>query len=148
MFDARTPFALVADDDAFIRADAAGILETAGFRIYEAADAESAIEILQRNAEHIQLLFSDVQMPPGELDGFDLARLCAERWPHIGILVASGQIEPEPGQLPEGAIFIGKPFCAEVVHARIQELLPAEMKPEPLKEAFSGSMSGVTSSSS
>ncbi len=135
MADDRVPFALVADDDALIRMDAADILQAAGFRTHEAADVEEAIAILEHSAESIQLLFSDVQMPPGELNGFDLARMCAERWPHIGILVASGQIRPEDGELPKGAIFIGKPFSADVVHSRLQELLPDDMKPEPLKKA-------------
>ncbi len=89
MADDRVPFALVADDDALIRMDAADILEAAGFRTHGAADVEEAIAILEYSAESIQLLFSDVQMPLGELNGFDLARMCAERWPHIGILVAS-----------------------------------------------------------
>jgi CheY-like chemotaxis protein len=103
MADDRVPFALVADDDALIRMDAADILEAAGFRTHGAADVEEAIAILEYSAESIQLLFSDVQMPLGELNGFDLARMCAERWPHIGILVASGQIRPEDGELPKGA---------------------------------------------
>lgn len=33
-----TPYALVADDDALIRMDAATILEDAGFRTFEASD--------------------------------------------------------------------------------------------------------------
>lgn len=96
-----------------------------------AAHAASASEIWQSDADHVQLLFSVVQIPPG-LDEFDLARMCAECWPHIRILVTSDQTGPERGQLLEGEIFIGRPVNLEVEHARIQDLSPDEMEPEPL----------------
>ena len=129
MTDDYTAYALVADDDVMIRLDASDILQDAGFKVHEAGGVEEAIDILKRTGASIQLLFSDVQMPPGELNGFDLARKCAEGWPHIKILVASGQISPNPGDMPDGAVFIGKPFTHEVVH----ELLPDGLKPERLK---------------
>jgi CheY-like chemotaxis protein len=127
------PYALIADDDAFIRMDAADILEAAGFLVHEASNVAEAIELLEHHAKSVQLLFTDVHMPPGELTGFDLARQCAERWPDIGILIASGAAKPAVGDIPDGAIFINKPFSADVVHDRLQELLPDGKKPLPLK---------------
>jgi DNA-binding NtrC family response regulator len=132
MTDDTAPHALVVDDDALIRMDAADILLDAGFRPYEACEVDDAIKILEDSADRIQLLFTDVQMP-GSRDGFALARECAERWPHVKILVASGQAKPGPNDMPEGAIFIGKPFSADVVHSRLQEILSDGHKPEPLK---------------
>jgi CheY-like chemotaxis protein len=134
MPDAFTPFALVADDDPLIRMDAAGILEDVGFRVHEAAGYDQAMAILGEVAESIQLLFTDVQMPPGELNGFHLARKCAEKWPHIRILVVSGMVEPKDDELPDGAVFVRKPFSAEVVIERLQDILPDGAKPEPLKK--------------
>jgi len=127
-----TPYALVADDEALIRMDAAEILQDAGFRTYEACNVDEAVAILEKSAESIQLLFTDVEMP-GDRDGFDLAQLCASRWPNVSILVASGRVSPEQGDLPDGAVFVGKPFSTEVVIDRLQELLPDGAKPEPLK---------------
>ena len=129
------PFALVADDDDLIRMAASAILEGAGFESLEAANVEEALAILERQGGDIRLLFTDVQMPPGQLTGFDLARACAKGWPHIGILVASGQAAPGPGDLPEGAVFISKPFSSEVVYDRLQEILPADAKPEALRRS-------------
>lgn len=131
------PYALIADDDAIIRMDAADILEDAGFRVYEAAGYDEAMEILKALADSIQLLFTDVQMPPGEMNGFHLARDCAATWPHINILVASGMIEPKEGELPSGAVFVRKPFSADVVYDRLQEVLPDGAKPEPLRRRYS-----------
>jgi CheY-like chemotaxis protein len=118
------PFALVADDEALIRMDASFSLSDAGFRLYEAANVEEALAHLERDADSIRLLFTDVQMPPSRQTGFDLARQCAERWPPVKILVASGQVDPAPGDLPEGALFINKPFSDQVIAARLKELLP------------------------
>jgi CheY-like chemotaxis protein len=132
MTDDTAPHALVVDDDALIRTDAADIIEEASFRPLEAYDVDSAIVVLDTSADDIQLLFTDVQMP-GSLDGFALARECAERWPYDKILVASGQAKPGQDDLPEGAVFIGKPFSSKVVHMRLVELLPDGQKPEPLK---------------
>jgi CheY-like chemotaxis protein len=130
-----TPFALVADDDVLIRMDAVNILEDAGFRVYEACNVGEAIEILEVSWESVQLVFTDVQMPPGPQNGFDLARRVSKSWPHIGILVSSGEIKPRPGEMPEGAIFISKPFSSDVVYDRLQELLPDGQQPEQLKVA-------------
>lgn len=34
--------------------------------------------------------------------------MTAERWPEIGILLASGLANPDPGLMPEGAMFLRK----------------------------------------
>lgn len=128
------PYALVADDDAFIRMNAATILEDAGFRVHEAAGVDQAMAILKQAADTIQLLFTDVQMPPGKLNGFHLARECAKSWPHISILVASGMLEPQPEDLPKGASFVRKPFSADVVYDHLLQILPDGEQPEPLQK--------------
>lgn len=102
MSEEHTPFALVVDDDALIRMDASDILQDAGFRVLHAATPEEALSVLEKRGDSVQLLFTDVQMPPSELDGFYLAQKCAESWPEIGIIIASGQIEPKADDLPEG----------------------------------------------
>lgn len=133
--DRHSPYALVADDDALIRMDACEILKEAGFRCYEAATAEQAAELLGTFGQNVQLLFTDVNMPPGTMTGFDLARQCARDWPEIGILVASGGMTPGPGDLPEGAEFISKPFTSQVVHEHLLKILPEGRRPEPLAQA-------------
>jgi DNA-binding response OmpR family regulator len=108
------------------------MLRDAGFRALEAMNVDAAIIQLEKHPADILLLFTEVQMP-GSRDGFDLAREVAERWPSIRILVASGRMMPEPGQLPDCAVFIQKPFSGDVVHQRLLEMLSDGEKPEPLK---------------
>jgi CheY-like chemotaxis protein len=131
--DDRRPCALVADDDPVIRMAAADILEEAGFRTFEAHNADQALALLAGDSASIVLLFTDVEMP-GAMDGFALAREVARTWPHVGILVASGRQKPGPDDMPEGAHFVGKPFSADVVHDRLKQLLPDGQKPDPLKD--------------
>ena len=120
-----TPLALVADDDPIVRMNAVSIVEAAGFRVIEAAGADQAHEILAVHHNTIQLLLTDVQMPPGKLNGFDLARACADRWPAIRILVASGMIRPAAGEMPENAKFIEKPFSDDVILEYLQGHTPS-----------------------
>ncbi|MFC6790661.1 response regulator [Methylobacterium komagatae] len=129
-----SPCALVVDDDPFIRMDALDILENAGFDTMEAAHADAALKLLQERHTDLSLLFTDVHMP-GEMDGFALARYAANRWPHISIVVASGEAKPAPGDLPDSAHFIAKPFSAQIVHDHLNSVLPEDRKPEPLRKA-------------
>lgn len=76
--DRHSPYALVADDDTLIRMDACEILKEAGFRCHDAATAEQAVELLGSFGQNIQLLFTDLSMPPGKMTGFELARHCAQ----------------------------------------------------------------------
>jgi CheY-like chemotaxis protein len=123
--------AVVVDDDMFIRLHACGILEDVGFDCLDAPTAEAAVAILEETGQSVALLFTDVQMP-GSIDGFALARLTAMRWPHVAILVASGQSAPRPGDLPDNACFIGKPFTAEIVRRHLVRVLPEARRPAPL----------------
>jgi CheY-like chemotaxis protein len=59
----------------------------------------------------ISVLLTDVTMP--NLDGLALTKIVRERWPGIGIVVASGR--PRPDALPKGVRFINKPYTPEAV---------------------------------
>ena len=131
MSEGQPPYAVVVDDDHSILTHALDILEQAGFRTLMALNAEEAILALEQHADEVTLLFTDVEMPGG-MNGFKLAQTVAARWPDIGVLVASGNCQPREGDMPDGAIFVGKPFSAEVVHGRVHELLPDGKKPDML----------------
>lgn len=134
MSPTTVPYALAVDDEAIIRIDASQILEEAGFRCMEADSGDAAISLLQKHSASIVLLFTDVEMP-GATNGFGLARHVAHHWPHIEIVVSSGNVKPADGDMPAKAAFISKPFSADVVHNELRRLLPDGKKPEPLKAA-------------
>lgn len=129
--DMQPVFAVVVDDDPIILMNACTIVEDAGFTALDATTVAEAISHFDLHGNEIALLFTDVQMPGGR-DGFDLAREIAGRWPATTILVASGNRSPEPGELPEGAAFLGKPFSATLVRESILTLLPSGRAPAAL----------------
>ena len=90
----------------------------AGYQVLEAGDADEALRFFETNAE-IALLFTDVSMP-GSMDGSDLARQVAARWPGVGIIVASGRSRPH--KLPLKTHFHDKPYEPIAVLRQAREM--------------------------
>src|SRR5215210_6803461 len=77
------------------------------FRTMEVEVADEAFECLKRR-DDIRVVLTDVAMP-GSLNGFEFARLVAQGWPEVGVLVISGKAFPDDGDLPPSATFVAKP---------------------------------------
>src|ERR1700733_6726114 len=104
------PVILIVEDEALVRLSAVGMLEDAGFRMIEAVNSRQALELLAADSD-VQLLFTDVNMP-GAIDGLALAHEVHDRWPHIGIMVASAKKISLAEELPVGSRFEQKPYSA------------------------------------
>jgi CheY-like chemotaxis protein len=102
--------AIVAEDEAVIRMEAAAMLRGLGFEVLEADCAGIALDHLQCGRP-VHLLYTDIQMPGG-MSGIELAHTVASRWPETAIIVCSGCMPEVAEELPEDAHFISKP-CAE-----------------------------------
>jgi CheY-like chemotaxis protein len=122
-FERVVPVVLVVEDEALVRLATVGMLEEAGFRMIEAVNADQALELLAADSD-VQLLFTDVNMP-GTINGLALARQVHDRWPHIGIMVASANRAPQPEDLPVGSRFEQKPYCIDAVVRHARELTSA-----------------------
>src|ERR1700692_288993 len=109
---------MVVDDDVFERMGASYMFLDAGFRVLEAGNADEALRCFESNAD-IRLLFTDVSMP-GSMSGSDLAHQVAERWPNVGIIVASGR--PRPHKLPLSMLFHDKPYEPAAVLRQAMEM--------------------------
>ena len=93
----------------------------AGYQVLEAGSADAALHFFETNAD-IKLLFTDVSMP-GVINGADLSRQVAERWPKVGIIMTSGKIEPMPGDVPSRACFLRKPYCEARMLATVRGMI-------------------------
>ena len=115
------PVILVVDDEALLRWYATDTLEENGFSVVEAKDAADALRVLESRKD-VRLLFTDIQMP-GNLDGLDLAREVHARWPHMLLVITSGQIKPAKFEIPDDGRFVGKPYRTEDLLAQVNDLL-------------------------
>ena len=104
---------LVVEDVGLIRLDAVDMAEREGFLVFEAANADDAITILEAHPE-IRLVFTDIEMP-GSMDGLQLSAFVRDRWPPVRIIVTSGKQRPAKGQLPDDGLFIAKEIGGDAV---------------------------------
>ena len=119
----RRPVILIVEDDFLIRMNTAEMIADAGFDVIEAGNADEAIVILEARPD-IHVVFTDIQMP-GSMDGLKLARFVRGRWPPIKIVATSGNSIVGDGDLPEGGVFLPKPYTFDAVASTLRELVGA-----------------------
>jgi PAS domain S-box-containing protein len=78
---------LAVEDNAGLRRIVVRQLKELGYRVLEAENAHTALEMLEN--EQVDLLFTDIVMPGGA-SGYELAQMALSRWPGIKILLTSG----------------------------------------------------------
>lgn len=108
---------LLVEDEPLIRLFVAELLEDAGFKVVEAANATEALVLLESGLE-VNVLLTDVDMPNG-CNGFELAHRVHESWPGAEILIMSGRQWPAEGDLPQGAAFLAKPCPNEAIVSHV-----------------------------
>lgn len=117
---ATRPIVLIVEDEFLVRMSAVAMIEDAGFEVLEAGDADEAITMLESRSD-IRLVFTDIQMP-GSMDGLKLAAAVKGRWPPIKIIATSGRHLIRDSDLPEGALFLSKPYTSEGISILLHEL--------------------------
>jgi signal transduction histidine kinase/CheY-like chemotaxis protein len=115
---------LVVEDDDDVRHYTVGSLRELGYVVLEAADAASALAIVERENK-IQLLFTDLGLP-GAMDGKTLAARVCDIRPSVKVLIttayAAGALVHD-GRLDKGIELLGKPFTFAGLANRIRQLL-------------------------
>lgn len=112
---------LLAEDDILLRMSAARGLERLGYRVAQAADAESALKRLE--AERPSMLVSDIRLPG--IDGISLARTARAAHPELPVLLISGYADDGARAALERLDmgFLAKPFTLKTLGERVRELL-------------------------
>lgn len=135
----RRSVVLVVEDELMLRMRAVDIVEDAGFVPIEAVNADEAIQILE-SRDDIAVLFTDIQMP-GSMDGLRLAHLVHSRWPHIKIILVSGQIAVREVDKPEDSRFFPKPLEIHQMVLELQAMVGSgALKVLPILSAENGSL--------
>lgn len=103
--------ALVVDDAGVVRRLSFRVLSEAGYRVFEAAGAMEAVEVLAMLRGKVDLVLVDVIMP--EVNGVDLVRLIREEWEAPAILFMSAypaEVLAREGLKDLRVQFLAKPF--------------------------------------
>ena len=123
----RAETVLVVEDSAEVRAYSAEVLRELGYRVLEAADGPTALDILGRPAgARVDLLFADVILPGG-MTGTALAERARALRPGLKVLFTTGYArsaaDAVSGRLDPGTELIAKPFTYTELAARVRAVL-------------------------
>jgi CheY-like chemotaxis protein len=80
---------LVAENEPTVRGLPINIRSEAGFKTLHAEDAAQALDVLENNQSHVDVLFTDLRMRDG-MSGLELARVAKLRDPDLRVVITSG----------------------------------------------------------
>jgi CheY-like chemotaxis protein len=115
---------LLVEDHSKVAAFAKAVLEGLGHVVHAFPDGESALRALPLLRPPPEVLISDLVMPG--VDGRTLASHASKTLPQLRVLFVSGyapDVIAERGVMDPGIEFLPKPYSAEQLAARLQELL-------------------------
>jgi CheY-like chemotaxis protein len=107
---------LIVDDAITARAPLGELLRMRGYLVFEAADADQALTLLNSRLD-IDALVTDVQMP-GSMDGIALARWVRRARPTLRVLVLSG-LDVASQLSGEGIACFRKPLAPDALLAAL-----------------------------
>ncbi|MGH7578626.1 MAG: response regulator [Gemmatimonadales bacterium] len=128
---------LVVDDAGVVRRLSFRVLSEAGYRVFEAAGAVEALEVLAMLHGHVDVVLVDVIMP--EVNGVDLVRMIRERWSAPAILFMSAypaEVLAREGLKDLRVQFLAKPFTRDELLRAVRRALQAvraEAPPNPAR---------------
>ena len=114
--NAESTKVLVVEDEPTVRALAESVIEGLGYTILSAANAREAIALLGQE-EHIDILFTDINLPdgPDAIDGLALARKAVELSRGLRVIYTTGhgQTDGMTALFVEAATFLPKPYTVK-----------------------------------
>ena len=115
---------LVVEDEEMVRVMARRALQEYGYEVLEAADGQSAMDILASAADPVQLVLCDIVMPG--MSGQELAAALGRAAPDAAVLYMSGYTGDDVVRkqlIHPTASFIQKPFRPEVLAMKVRRVL-------------------------
>ena len=119
---------LVVDDERRMRRLARRTLSELGCQVLEAESAAAAADLLEKDVS-VDLLFTDVVMPGGEIDGRNLGQWARRERPGLKVLLTSGfprAVWEDGATGDEWLPFLKKPYSKEELQEAVQALLRTE----------------------
>lgn len=113
---------LVVDDERISRLVAYRILTEEGYRVFECANAEEALDVLRLAHPYVNLVLLDVVMPA--TDGVALGERMVAQWPNLQFVYMSAhpaEILAEHGLQDLQVPFLAKPYTRDEILAKVRE---------------------------
>jgi DNA-binding NtrC family response regulator len=115
---------LLVEDEPFVREATRCILESAGFEVLPAEDAQDAMKVYEECKRVVDLVMTDMVLPgrSGEQLGQDLR----QHSPEVVVLVTSGyNLECETEKPASRTYFLAKPYSTRTLVEKIEQILRA-----------------------
>lgn len=103
---------LVVEDEGLLREIECAILQSCGYRVLEAESSSKALDVWDQQGEKIDLLLTDMVLPPG-ISGMELAKRLRESQPRLKVIFTTGHIDHKLDDKALGemnARFLQKPY--------------------------------------
>ena len=120
MHSEQKPVVLLVENEAVIRMETALAIEDAGYAVLAVGNADEAITVLNAR-DDICAVFTEIRLP-GQLNGLDLGRGIAERWPQMRVIVTSG--DRRQHNFPADWRYIQKPYHGSQIINALRALVP------------------------
>ncbi len=119
-----TVLVFVVEDDFLIRQMLQDALEDGGYEVTAAFDGEDAVAMLEAKARDIRVLVTDVNLSPGKLTGWEVAKHARELKPDVPVIYITGGSGHEWASkgVPD-SILLEKPFTPAQAVTAVSQLL-------------------------
>ncbi len=117
--EAAATVLLVEDDDS-VADMVGGMLKELGYAAIRSENAAGALRRLDGDGGPFDLLLSDMIMP-GEMDGLDLARQVARRYPDLPTVLMTGYSQAAAAVSAQGIALLTKPFTIEALGTALRQ---------------------------
>ena len=117
---------LIIEDDLFIRELTEMLIQDWGHQTFSASDVDEAL-LLLHSPQHIDLLFTDVNLKTAVLGGCELAHQAIKLRPQLRVLYTTGNFVTDKmkAQFAEGAHCLRKPYTPNQLQDSFEELFAA-----------------------
>jgi len=115
---------LIAEDETMLCDMCARALATEGHEVETAHDGSEALDVLNKNGGHFDLLLTDVRMP--KMDGITLSLAAARDFPELTILMMTGYADQRERAHGLDALVhdvLAKPFTVASLCGAVNEAL-------------------------
>jgi DNA-binding response OmpR family regulator len=121
---------LVVEDDHLIQSIVEESLTDGGFEIVIASSGQNALELLDASKGKYRALVTDINLGPGKVDGWDVARHAREIDPVFPVVYMSGKDADEwSSKGVPNSIMLAKPFAPAQLVTAVSQLLNTQPPP-------------------